>query len=89
MLQVHPDDRKLFGMRWKKKVWLYAALLFGLRSASKVFNVMADCLHRYLNGEAFARSSITWMIPVLGSSTLRELRSMSCSMHWMHALGWE
>lgn len=45
MIPIHPDDRHLLGMRWKNKVWIDTALPFGLRSAPKVFNVMADCLH--------------------------------------------
>ena len=45
MIPIHPDDRHLLGMRWKNEVWIDTALPFGLRSAPKVFNVMADCLH--------------------------------------------
>ena len=44
MIPVHPVDRPLLGMRWGGKVWLDTTLPFGLRSAPKIFNVMADCL---------------------------------------------
>ena len=44
MIPVHPADRMLLGMEWKGKVWLDTALPFGLRSAPKLFNLMADCL---------------------------------------------
>ena len=44
MIPVHPEDRLLLGMKWKGKIWLDTALPFGLRSAPKIFNVMADCL---------------------------------------------
>ena len=44
MIPVHPADRPLLGMEWKGKVWLDTTLPFGLRSAPKLFNMMADCL---------------------------------------------
>ena len=44
MIPVHPDDRPLLGMKWNKEIWVDTALPFGLRSAPKLFNVMADCL---------------------------------------------
>lgn len=44
MVPVHPDDRHLLGMEWQGKVLVDTALPFGLRSAPKVFNVLADCL---------------------------------------------
>ena len=44
MVPVHPEDRLLLGMKWRNKIWLDTALLFGLRSAPKLFNLLADCL---------------------------------------------
>lgn len=44
IVPVHPDDRPLLGMRWKGAVFLDKALHFGLRSAPKVFNALADAL---------------------------------------------
>ena len=44
ILPIHPDDRKLLGVRWNGQVYVDAALPFGLRSAPKIFNVFADCL---------------------------------------------
>ena len=44
MVPVHPDDRHLLGMEWQGKVLVDTVLPFGLRSAPKVFNVLADCL---------------------------------------------
>ena len=41
---MHPDDRPLLGMRWRDKVYIDSALPFGLRSAPKFFNAMADAL---------------------------------------------
>ena len=44
MVPVHPDDRWLLGVRWQDQIFLDAALPFGLRSAPKLFTVLADCL---------------------------------------------
>ena len=44
MIPVHPDDRPLLGMKWRGSYLLDTALPFGLRSAPKLFNVVADCL---------------------------------------------
>ena len=50
-IPVHPDDRKLLGMSWKGKVYVDATLPFGLRSAPKIFNAVADGL-QWILGEA-------------------------------------
>ena len=44
MVPVHPQDRHLFGMMWEDKVYVDAALPFGLRSAPKIFTAVADTL---------------------------------------------
>ena len=44
MIPIHPDDRWLLGMLWNGLVWLDTTLPFGLRSAPKIFNAMADGL---------------------------------------------
>ena len=41
---VHPDDRLLLGMEWNGGWFLDTALPFGLRSAPKIFNALADGL---------------------------------------------
>ena len=41
---VHPDDRWLLGMSWKGGIFIDTVLPFGLRSAPKIFNTMADAL---------------------------------------------
>ncbi len=41
---VHPQDRPLLGMSFLDKVHVDAALPFGLRSAPKIFNALADAL---------------------------------------------
>ena len=44
MVPVHPQDRVLLGVQWEGQVYVDAALPFGLRSAPKVFNALADGL---------------------------------------------
>ncbi len=41
---VHPDDRWLLGMKWEGKVYVDKVLSFGLRSAPKPHNAVADAL---------------------------------------------
>ena len=43
-IPVHPDDRWLLGVLWRGGVFIDAALPFGLRSAPKIFNAVADAL---------------------------------------------
>ena len=44
VVPVHPEDRPLLGMEWKEQLYVDAALPFGLRSAPKIFNAVADGL---------------------------------------------
>ena len=44
IIPVHPDDRPLLGMKWGDKVFLDAALPFGLRSAPIIFSAVAEVL---------------------------------------------
>ena len=43
-IPVHPDDWPLLGMKWKDMVYIDQMLPFGLRSAPKIFNSVADAL---------------------------------------------
>ena len=43
-IPVHPADRHLLAMEWKGAIYVDTCLPFGLRSAPKLFNVMADLL---------------------------------------------
>lgn len=49
LIPVHPDDRMLLGMLWRKKAYIDMALPFGLRSAPKIFTTVADGLHWILS----------------------------------------
>jgi len=44
IVPVHPQDRHLLGMMWDGKVYVDAALPFGLRSAPKIFMALADAI---------------------------------------------
>lgn len=44
LIPVCPRDRKWLGIRWNELVYIDGMLPFGLRSAPKIFNVMADGL---------------------------------------------
>ena len=41
---VHPDDRWLLGMKWNGETYVDKVLPFGLRSAPKIYNAVADAL---------------------------------------------
>ena len=44
IVPVHPGDRPLLGMQWKKTLYVDVVLPFGLRSAPKIFSAVADGL---------------------------------------------
>jgi hypothetical protein len=44
IVPVHPADRHLLGIEWEGKLYVDDALPFGLRSAPKIFNAIADAL---------------------------------------------
>ena len=55
-IPVHPDDRWLLGMAWNGDVYVDTVLPFGLRSAPKIFNAVANAI------EWVARTaSVKWM----------------------------
>lgn len=44
IVPVHQADSHLLGMQWQGKIFIDAALPFGLRSAPKIFNGVADAV---------------------------------------------
>ena len=44
LLPVHPADRHLLQMAWNGSIYVDTCLSFGLRSAPKSFNILADLL---------------------------------------------
>ena len=48
LIPVHPQDRPLQAVQWEGKYYIDPMLPFGLRSAPKIFNTVADALSWYL-----------------------------------------
>jgi len=44
LIPVVPKDRLCLGMKWEEKIYNDAMLPFGLKSAPKIFNAVADAL---------------------------------------------
>jgi hypothetical protein len=44
MVPVHPRDRPLLAVQWAGKIFFNTRLLFGIRSAAKLFSAVADVL---------------------------------------------
>ena len=44
LLPLQPANRHLLGMEWCNSIYLDTCLPFGLRSAPKLFNILADLL---------------------------------------------
>ena len=40
----HPEERLLLGLQWENKLFIDAVLLFGLKSAPKIFSAVAEVL---------------------------------------------
>ena len=41
---MHPADRHILAMHWNNNIYIDTCLPFGLRSAPKLFNILADLL---------------------------------------------
>ena len=50
LIPVHPDDRLLQAVQWDNQIFVDPMLPFGLRSAPKIFNAVADALHLQQSG---------------------------------------
>ncbi len=44
LIPVHPHDRELQAVKWEGKIYMDACSPFGLQSAPKIFNALADTL---------------------------------------------
>ena len=49
LIPVHPQERPLQAMRWEGQLYVDPMLPFGLRSAPKIFNAVADVLNWHLH----------------------------------------
>ena len=54
LIPVHPQDRPLQAVRWQGHIFIDPMLPFGLRSAPKIFNSMADALNWHLQQAGIA-----------------------------------
>ena len=54
LLPVHPTDRHLLVMQWRRELFIDTCLPFGLRSAPKLFNILADLLAWVLKQQGVA-----------------------------------
>ena len=61
-IPIHPTDRHLLGMEWQHQLYVNGALPFGLRSAPKIFNTVADALEWILQHRGVETYIIIWMI---------------------------
>jgi len=52
---VHTDDHPLLGMQWRGHIYVDKALPFGLRSAPKIINSIADALEWVIKSRGVAR----------------------------------
>lgn len=48
LIPVHPQDRPLQAVSWEGQIYIDSMLPFGLRSAPKIFNAVADALNWHL-----------------------------------------
>lgn len=51
IIPVHPDDQPLLGISWQGTTYVDKSLPFGLRSAPKIFNAVADLLTWVLHAD--------------------------------------
>ena len=62
LLPVHPADQHLLGMEWHDYIYLDNCLLFGLRSAPRLFNAVADLLPWIARSRGCPFPSTIWTI---------------------------
>ncbi len=75
IVPVNPADRLLLGMQWEGRLYIDTALPFGLRSAPKIFNAVADALEWVMGsqGTTYLRHYLDDFITV-GASGSNECR---------------
>ena len=72
IVPVHPDDRPLLGMEWRDHLYIDAALPFGLRSAPKIFNALADAVQWILEQEGLEVIHYLDDFLIIGSQDMAE-----------------
>ena len=56
MVPIHPQDQWLLGVQWRGEIFIDRMLPFGLRSAPKIFSVVADALQWILSIKGITHS---------------------------------
>ena len=92
LIPVSPLDRRYIGMQWNGQVYVDGMLPFGLRSAPKIFNAVADALEWCIAKEELKSYITTLMtlppwVPlflnnVAGICTLCSLSAKNVAYHW-------
>ena len=88
-IPVHPQDRLLLGVMWRGQRYVDGALPFGLRSASKLFNAVADAL-LWIMGQHGIKEAMHYLddFLVFGSPESQECeRAMAISLQLCKQLG--
>ena len=89
LLPVHPADRHLLAMEWNKHLYIDTCLPFGLRSAPKLFNILADFV-TWIAEERGVSLSLHYLDDFLtmgpASSTLCQ-ENLTTFQHVCHELG--
>ena len=87
MVPVHPQDHLLLGLRWQGATYVDGALPFSLRSASKLFTVVADAL-LWIMGQHGVREGIHYLddFLILGPADSRGKALETCTVI-CHRLG--
>ena len=71
LIPVHPQDHPLLAVVWDNQIFIDPMLPFGLPSAPKIFNAVADALNWYLHQcgipHVLLSSSVPWVPPYVRS----------------------
>ena len=89
MVPVHPDDHCLLGMQWEGKLYIDTALPFGLCSAPKIFNALADAIEWVLctGGVKYVRHYLDDFILLGPPGTNQCTRDVERVLDTFHDLG--
>ena len=86
---MHSTDRHMLGMRWNGSIYIDTCLPFGLRSAPKLFNLLADMLAWIAgqNGVSFLLHYLDDFLTIGPSSSLTFQRNLEVLTQICNYLG--
>ena len=79
LLPVHPSDRHLLAMEWDNAIYLDTCLPFGLQSAPKLFNILAELLAWIVQRMELPFPYTIWMISWLWDHPTLQLAIKTCT----------